>query len=127
MPTQLLRACTYPGCNQLVAKGRCSQHPYARKPLDRPSTVRRGYDGRWLGIRERYLRYHPFCELKAKCNGAEATEVDHIVPIRQGGDYTASNLQAVCKRCHSYKTATFDTTRDQRGRFSGQHSTSESD
>jgi len=37
-----------------------------------------------------------------------ATEVDHIVPLRAGGTNDAENLQALCKSCHSRKTAIED-------------------
>ena len=35
-----------------------------------------------------------------------AVEVDHIVPLHQGGTDDASNLQALCHDCHATKTAT---------------------
>ena len=40
-----------------------------------------------------------------------ATEVDHIVPLRQGGTSEADNLQTLCKRHHSRKTARYDSKR----------------
>lgn len=48
-----------------------------------------------------YLRANPLC---VECDGA-ATEVDHIVPKSQGGTDEWGNLQALCKSCHSRKTA----------------------
>ena len=34
-----------------------------------------------------------------------ATEVDHIQPLSRGGGHEWDNLQALCKSCHSKKTA----------------------
>jgi 5-methylcytosine-specific restriction protein A len=39
---------------------------------------------------------------------AASTEVDHIIPLRQGGKNTMDNLQGLCKSCHSRKTALED-------------------
>ncbi len=33
-----------------------------------------------------------------------ATEIDHIIPLKNGGTNDIENLQALCKRCHSKKT-----------------------
>lgn len=40
----------------------------------------------------------------ALCKTAEATEVDHITPLEQGGSNDESNLQALCHDCHAAKT-----------------------
>ena len=39
------------------------------------------------------------------CQSAFATEVDHVVPIEDGGTDEADNLQALCHACHAAKTA----------------------
>lgn len=33
-----------------------------------------------------------------------ATEIDHIVPLSEGGSNDRSNLQPLCKACHAAKT-----------------------
>ena len=39
------------------------------------------------------------------CGSDLFPEVDHIVPIRSGGDpWNPENLQVLCKSCHSEKT-----------------------
>ena len=40
------------------------------------------------------------------CHGAGAKEVDHIVPVSQGGGEEDSNLAAICSYpCHARKTS----------------------
>ena len=58
---------------------------------------------RWRKLRAKLLSQHPDC---IKC-GSKATEVDHIVAHKghYGLFYSPSNLQCLCKRCHSSKTA----------------------
>jgi len=51
------------------------------------------------------LNSKPVCQM---CQREAAAEVDHILPLRQGGTNDANNLQALCKSCHSRKTATED-------------------
>ena len=79
----------------------------ARALDDRPSSARRGYDARWQRLRNWFLADHPLCRLCAKHGlTTPAREVDHVVPIRRGGArLEVSNLQALCKSCHSSKTA----------------------
>lgn len=40
------------------------------------------------------------------CQLEKSFEVDHIVPFSLGGETKLSNLQGVCKSCHSLKTKT---------------------
>jgi 5-methylcytosine-specific restriction protein A len=34
----------------------------------------------------------------------EAEELDHIIPLSDGGDDTEDNYQGLCKPCHKAKT-----------------------
>lgn len=73
------------------------------------STERTGmYDHRWRQARAIFLRRNPLCSACAKDGKiTAANEVDHIIPHR--GDmklfWDKSNLAALCKPCHSKKTA----------------------
>lgn len=91
--------------------------PTKRKPLKvlpaakRASAAARGYDARWRKARAHYLRSHGLCvHCERKGRVVAATEVDHIVPHR-GDDalfWNEDNWQALCKPCHSTKTANED-------------------
>ncbi len=99
--------CKYAGCLRITYDGYCPEHK--RKKQRRPSSTRRGYDYRWQKVRAAFLRAHPVCQIRTRCNGEAATEVDHKVAIADGGaNYDHGNLRASCKRCHSRKTVLED-------------------
>lgn len=57
----------------------------------------------WLKLRALKLSENPLCECGCK---QPATEVDHIIPISQGGEpLDWDNLQSLTAACHSRKTA----------------------
>lgn len=117
MPIKNVSICTYPGCTTLVRGGRCERHPYPVQPDNRPSSSARGYDAHWRRIRAAFLQSHRYCAYQRKCTpGTPATEVDHVLPLSEGGTNAWHNLRAACKACHSSKTARLDTPRH-RGRF----------
>ena len=56
-------------------------------------------------IRARHFRYDPLCRMcKAKGIIRAWTQLDHIVPLFQGGEDTDENRQGLCDDCHSEKT-----------------------
>jgi 5-methylcytosine-specific restriction endonuclease McrA len=59
-----------------------------------------GYGHTWTKLRRAYLAAHPAC---AKC-GAPARQVDHVIPLRDGGTHAWGNLQSLCLRCHAAKS-----------------------
>jgi 5-methylcytosine-specific restriction protein A len=60
-------------------------------------------------LKRAVLMEEPLCRLhRARGRMVEATQVDHIVPRREGGADERPNLQPLCAACHSYKTATED-------------------
>jgi len=65
------------------------------------------YGNAWRGIRAQVLHEEPRC----RACGAPAQAVDHIRPIALGGMHDRANLQALCKRCHRYKTTKEATAR----------------
>jgi hypothetical protein len=49
------------------------------------------------------------CNLCLKPFGGNLTyEIDHIIPLEQGGSNVRANLQALCPTCHIYKTSVLD-------------------
>lgn len=61
------------------------------------------------------LRSDPLCVLcLAEGRTTLATDVDHIVPRRQGGSDEASNLQPLCHSHHSQKTGREAAAREAR-------------
>jgi 5-methylcytosine-specific restriction enzyme A len=124
MPLKAQHPCNQPGCPQLTNERHCQQHTKNNVQAD----LKRHYDkGRkqdphrklysttqWARTRKAILARDPLCTLAIKCVerfgiAVPSTVVDHITPIRQGGDpYDAINLQGCCKACHDYKTATED-------------------
>jgi 5-methylcytosine-specific restriction protein A len=54
----------------------------------------------WRKLRKMFITQYPVC---AVC-GTPASVVDHITPIKHGGDrYSFSNMQAMCAKCHNAK------------------------
>lgn len=100
------RVCSIPGCAVLI-RGRghlCAGHERRRKrgvDARRGTANQRGYGPEWQRIREQYLKDNPFCVV---C-GQPAVEVDHIIPLRQGGTNEHDNLRPLCKTHHSQRTA----------------------
>lgn len=64
-------------------------------------------DRRWRRIAQAFLSSYPLC---VRCSQlghkVAAVHVDHIKPVRLFADliYEESNLQSLCRRCHSIKT-----------------------
>lgn len=61
----------------------------------------------WRSFREQYLIVHPLCKIcTEQGRTTEATVLDHVQPINQGGAVWADyNLQGLCKSCNAKKTA----------------------
>ena len=76
-----------------------------REVDERPSAALRGYDRRWRRLRRMVLAREPLCRVCGeKGMLTPATQVDHIVPLADGGDNAFENLQSLCATCHSQKT-----------------------
>lgn len=101
MPMAAPRPCTYPGCCTLVARGLCLVHrrSYAKQL---PKRLRGD-----AGMRRRrlFLNAHPLCvHCTSEGRTSAAQEVDHVVPLSEGGPDEWDNLQALCRPHHAAKT-----------------------
>ena len=58
-------------------------------------------------MRAHVLRIEPLCRTcRAKGKVTVATEVDHIIPLHQGGEeFDPDNCQPQCHDCHAEKSA----------------------
>lgn len=114
------RPCTSPGCREFSLPGssKCSQHEAVRR---QQVEARRAADAdqaryrRWYKLRIWYARRHDCLKaalFRCATPGCleRATDVDHIKPHRGNWDLfiDRNNLQALCKGCHSRKTAKED-------------------
>jgi 5-methylcytosine-specific restriction enzyme A len=116
MPRKLPTPCAQPGCAALTTDPYCEQHRKeehinkAKRTKEKKSKEelavarerKRFYDSAdWKRLRLWILQRNPLC---VECS-RPAREVDHIIPIADGGKrLDPNNLQAMCKSCHSSKT-----------------------
>ena len=85
--------------------------PTLRAPahLRRPSASKRGYGAVWRRLRLMQLAREPLCrDCKGRGLLTPGTQVDHILPKRDGGKDVFENLQTLCETCHARKTALCD-------------------
>ena len=74
-----------------------------KRVLHEGNASQRGYDWSWAKVSKYVRTNEPVCR---HCKNALATMVDHIKPLKQGGDRLAlDNLQPLCNSCHAIKTA----------------------
>ncbi|WP_407655000.1 HNH endonuclease [Desulfuromonas thiophila] len=113
-PARPCRRCRRPTRN---AGGYCDRCEPRRKQAAneqdrrRGSAAARGYGHRWRKLRAAFLAEHPLCaECQRRGRVTVATDVDHIEPHKgdKGKFWALGNLQALCHRCHSVKTARED-------------------
>lgn len=84
-----------------------------RLQLAQPTQTVRTRGRRWMETRDRILRRDPLCVMcQAESVVKASEEVDHRVPLEQGGSDDDGNLQGLCHDCHAAKTAA-----EQRRRF----------
>lgn len=110
MALAALHKCNAAGCNVLTRERHCDRHAKERRtqPENRANSYQRGYDKQWAKVRRIKLSEHPLCEdclLVGQTQAAE--EVHHIAKVSERPDLRldSDNLMALCKACHSRRTA----------------------
>lgn len=109
------KPCAKIGCGELVPRRTryCSVHQaeFAASQANNwdknPSKRKQyGYNKRWPKIRRNVMvRDNGLCQVcKAEGIYQQGSEVDHIVPVSQGGSDAYSNLQVICVPHHREKT-----------------------
>lgn len=110
MGRRLQPGCKAPNCPELAMKGygRCEDH---QKEFWRNDSSVKRKTGEyntfykktpWRNLRQLQLTDEPLCR---ECK-QPATMVDHIIPIKQGGELLdQKNLQSMCDSCHARKRA----------------------
>lgn len=107
-----MQFCAAPGCGELVEAGRCPRHaPRAAARLSDPTYARahRWYgSARWQRLRAAVILDEPFCRTcRAAGRRVLTVDVDHI--RKHNGIarlfWDRSNLQGLCKACHTAKTS----------------------
>lgn len=101
--------CCYPGCGMLGQGRYCTKHDTKANHSGFTHALYAGKSrgSAWTKLREAILRRDDYlCQVCAEAGQiTNAKEVDHIVPISQGGDDEPYNLQSICRPCHIAKTA----------------------
>lgn len=109
------RSCSvYPCAGEAEVKGKCRRHAAeaeAERNRGRARELSVYRSARWRRLRRRILTERPWCAWP-RCHEA-ATDVDHIITIAERPDlaWDEDNLQPLCHRHHSHKTATIDRRR----------------
>lgn len=110
MATRAPKLCGNPLCGEIVPNDvrYCPDHDVPWRSARRPSIPKsRSTEGSWRNKRKRVLkRDNHQCRIRyvGICIGI-ATEVDHIIPVTQGGTDEMENLQSACGPCHKAKSS----------------------
>lgn len=94
--------CLVSGCTSPTARdGRCGDHQL-RRSWDRVSARNASRPADWSSRRVRVLTRDRWrCQ---RCGARSELEVDHLVPVAQGGSWEPENLWTLCRGCHRMKT-----------------------
>lgn len=85
----------------------CSEHGKRAYETWRGSSSSRGYDATWRRLRMAFLADNPLCFDCFPHRFTVATEVHHVRKVADAPELRLEpeNLMALCKACHSVRTA----------------------
>lgn len=105
-----MQFCPEPHCGVLVTSGRCPAHTPRQRNASRTFLLHQRWyaSARWRRLRLAVLQAEPFCRTcRAAGRRSLTVDIDHI--RKHAGDrrlfWDRSNLQGLCKPCHTVKTA----------------------
>lgn len=94
----------------------CSAHDRPARPWARSRRRAQATAPHDPQRRQRVLDEHGRrCYICGRSYPASSLEVDHVIPLAEGGPDTPGNLRPACRRCHHRKTAA-EAARARRGR-----------
>lgn len=109
MPYAPRKRCGRSQCKEFVEHGSryCATHQAEVRQI---TEARRGgrsddlyHTSRWKRLASLVMMQEPLCRT---CKTAESKVIDHIIPIKQGGDrLRRENLQGLCWKCHAIKSS----------------------
>ena len=67
----------------------------------KPIIIPRDKSASYVRMRKYILAREPLCRV---CKNEIATQIDHIIRLRDGGTNKIENLQPICKDCHDEKS-----------------------
>jgi 5-methylcytosine-specific restriction endonuclease McrA len=103
-----IKMCSEPRCPKFAtSRGNCDEHrrQYERDRSRRRREAAKDRLGRtvyktkqWEQLRRQVLFEQPLCAI---CGDRIIEEIDHIIPLSQGGaPYDRNNLRGLCRACH---------------------------
>lgn len=120
--------CIWAGCQKTIDKPTyCAVHQQVAEARDKAkknnhkTEFTKLYNWEWRKFRARYVKEHPLCVHCLKEGKLTPTQdVDHIIAHEGNKErfWDESNLQALCKSCHSKKTMKYDNAFNNRKRLS---------
>lgn len=98
--------CGIDGCKVVVSNGRrCPDHAHGWKASPRTASSARTNTTVWKSNRLIALERDNYtCQTRGPRCTIKATEVDHIIPVTNGGTDDLYNLASTCHLCHNDKT-----------------------
>ena len=103
-----VRTCTVCGRRGVHGTARCELHPYPPRESEASRNLRHPYRAEYSSPEYRHNRPLALARAAGRCEACggplgESPEVDHVLPVRDGGTSALSNLRALCRSCVKVK------------------------